>query len=129
MFLQILAVYCLLGQVAPFNSIFHRTGNFHGSHFSRFITQIPATSAPASILTTTSTSWNDFDYKSYIWKHDYKISYVTFGDEAKPPLLLLPGFGVGAFHYERNIPELAKDYHVFSLDLLGQGSSWRPSIK
>ena len=77
-----------------------------------------------SISTTSTESHTNLEYKSYIWKHDYEIGYVSLGDENNPPLLLIPGFGVGAFHYERNIPKLAEDYCVFSLDLLGQGSSW-----
>ena len=69
-------------------------------------------------------SFQELQYESYIWKHDWKTSYVSYGDDSNPPLLLIPGFGVGAFHYERNIPELSKVFHVFSLDLLGQGASW-----
>lgn len=61
---------------------------------------------------------------NYIWKYDYEISYVKSGDETKPALLLIPGFGVGKFHYDRNILNLSKDFQIFSLDLLGQGKSW-----
>lgn len=48
--------------------------------------------------------------------------YLTAGDPANPPLLLVHGFGVGAWHYERNLPDLARSYHVFAIDLLGQGA-------
>ena len=42
------------------------------------------------------------------------------------PILLLSGFGVGGFHYDRNVPELARDgaRRVFTMDVLGQGLSW-----
>jgi pimeloyl-ACP methyl ester carboxylesterase len=44
----------------------------------------------------------------------------------QPPLLLLPGFGVGTFHFQRNLPQLAHSLqrNVYTLDLLGQGLSW-----
>lgn len=63
-------------------------------------------------------------YDNYIWKHDLKVSYLRQGEHGKPALLLLPGFGAGIFHFNRNIPALAKDFEVFSMDLLGQGNSW-----
>eukprot|EP00611_Tribonema_gayanum_P012137 TRINITY_DN226_c2_g1_i1.p1 TRINITY_DN226_c2_g1~~TRINITY_DN226_c2_g1_i1.p1 ORF type:complete len:485 (-),score=150.70 TRINITY_DN226_c2_g1_i1:303-1757(-) len=43
------------------------------------------------------------------------------------PLVLLPGFGVGTFHFnQRNMPQLSEalDRPVFSMDYLGQGQSW-----
>lgn len=66
----------------------------------------------------------DLRYKKYTWKYDFDVSYVREGLQDKPALLLLPGFGVGAFHFDRNIPELSKHFEVFSIDLLGQGNSW-----
>lgn len=51
------------------------------------------------------------------------IHYEQKGENG-PPLLLVPGFGVGVFHYRRNIEELSKDHRVYALDLLGQGRSW-----
>ena len=46
---------------------------------------------------------------------------------ASPKLLLLPGFGVGTFHYDDNVRELSKYCTTFSVDLLGQGKSWPES--
>ncbi|CAM9481957.1 unnamed protein product [Ectocarpus sp. 4 AP-2014] len=40
------------------------------------------------------------------------------------PLLLLPGFGVGTFHFRRNMQELSETRDVYSIDFLGQGKSW-----
>ena len=116
-------ISCLFGKVATFFHYYRST--FRGTYSYKLKEQLA--SDTTIIMNTTFTNSN-LNYKTYIWKHDYKIGYVTFGDESNPPLLLIPGFGVGAFHYERNIPTLAKDYHVFSLDLLGQGSSW-PSTR
>ncbi len=49
-----------------------------------------------------------------------RIRYFQAGTKG-PPLLLLHGFGVGAFHYERNIEALSKSCCVFAVDVLGQG--------
>jgi hypothetical protein len=45
------------------------------------------------------------------WKWGSKISYVRAG-RTGPPLLLVHGFGVGAYHFFRNIPELARNHKV-----------------
>mmetsp|Transcript_16110 Transcript_16110/g.15459 ORF Transcript_16110/g.15459 Transcript_16110/m.15459 type:complete len:441 (+) Transcript_16110:126-1448(+) len=58
----------------------------------------------------------------YTWKDNLKIHYVKTGDTG-PILLLLPGFGVGTFHYENQLKELS-GYQIYSFDLLGQGQSW-----
>lgn len=60
------------------------------------------------------------------WKHNWDIHYVVKGNG--PPLLLVPGFGVGTFHYEKNIDELSQEYSVYTLDLFGQGKSWPQTI-
>jgi hypothetical protein len=52
-----------------------------------------------------------------------RIHYVRKGS-AGPPLLLLHGFGVGGYHFDRNIDHLAKHHRVWAVDLLGQGASW-----
>ncbi len=48
------------------------------------------------------------------------------GDTTKPALLLVHGFGASSYHFRYNIPELAKDYHVYAIDLLGFGWSDKP---
>jgi pimeloyl-ACP methyl ester carboxylesterase len=40
-----------------------------------------------------------------------------------PAVLFLPGFGVGAFHSEKQLRDLGCDYRVWALDFLGQGMS------
>ncbi|CAN0289802.1 unnamed protein product, partial [Hapterophycus canaliculatus] len=70
------------------------------------------------------------------WRNGWEIHYerarsaTRRGNEkgenerAAAPLLLLPGFGVGTFHFKRNMRELSKTHDVFALDFLGQGKSW-----
>jgi pimeloyl-ACP methyl ester carboxylesterase len=61
--------------------------------------------------------------KVFQWKNNVNVHYVEAGTTG-PPLLLLPGFGVGTYHFDRNIEELQKHFRVYSFDLLGQGKSW-----
>ncbi|KAJ6345389.1 hypothetical protein OIU78_008121 [Salix suchowensis] len=39
------------------------------------------------------------------------------------PVLFLPGFGVGSFHYEKQLKDLGRDHRVWAIDFLGQGMS------
>ena len=41
-----------------------------------------------------------------------------------PALLLLPGFGVGSFHYDQQLRDLGREFKVWTIDFLGQGKSW-----
>jgi pimeloyl-ACP methyl ester carboxylesterase len=60
----------------------------------------------------------------YDWRYGARIRYLRAGATG-PPLLLAHGFGVGAYHFERNISALAQSGHrVYAVDVLGQGSSW-----
>lgn len=59
------------------------------------------------------------------WKPKLTVHYECSGmdDPGAPALLLLPGFGVGTFHYEKQLQDLGRDHRVFTLDFLGQGRS------
>lgn len=72
------------------------------------------------ILNTLSTAITS---NTYVWKNNFKVHYVSKGSSG-PPVLLIPGFGVGTFHFSRNIDRLSSECRVFSLDLMGQGKSW-----
>jgi pimeloyl-ACP methyl ester carboxylesterase len=56
----------------------------------------------------------------------HSINYVELGDPSRPALLLVHGFGASSYHWRHNIPTLARDYHVYALDLLGFGWSDKP---
>lgn len=53
------------------------------------------------------------------------LHYLEQG--AGEPLLLVHGLGASTFSFRRNIPDLARDFHVFALDLMGFGYSERPA--
>lgn len=67
--------------------------------------------------------WKPDGYKTWVWR-DMKVNYVDVGgDDSKPPLLLIHGFGASIYHWRYNIPALSEKYHVYALDLLGFGLS------
>lgn len=59
------------------------------------------------------------------WKPKLNVHYERAGAENihAPAVLFLPGFGVGSFHYEKQLRDLGRDYRVWALDFLGQGRS------
>ncbi|WOL09487.1 hypothetical protein Cni_G18240 [Canna indica] len=65
-------------------------------------------------------------YNFWTWK-GRKIHYVEQGTGR--PIVLIHGFGASAFHWRYNIPELAKKYKVYALDLLGFGWSEKAIIE
>eukprot|EP01041_Mallomonas_annulata_P000802 gene802-1561_t len=71
--------------------------------------------------------WEESGYKSWNW-NGYKINYVEAGNSKNPPILLIHGFGASVYHWRYNIPDLAKDHHVFAIDMLGFGLSDKPVI-
>ncbi len=55
------------------------------------------------------------------------MNYAEAGDPGKPPLLLIPGQSESWWGFERAMSLLESDYHVFAVDMRGQGrSSWTP---
>ncbi|KAG8383346.1 hypothetical protein BUALT_Bualt04G0002900 [Buddleja alternifolia] len=64
-------------------------------------------------------------YNYWTWR-DRKIHYVVEGEGS--PIVLIHGFGASAFHWRYNIPELAKNYKVYAVDLLGFGWSEKALI-
>ncbi|XP_051148890.1 pheophytinase, chloroplastic [Andrographis paniculata] len=65
-------------------------------------------------------------YNYWTWR-DRKIHYVVEGEGS--PIVLIHGFGASAFHWRYNMPELAKHYKVYALDLLGFGWSEKALIE
>lgn len=70
-------------------------------------------------------AFNPEGYKYWTWK-GRKIHYVEQGNGR--PIVLIHGFGASAFHWRYNIPELAKKYKVYAVDLLGFGWSEKAII-
>ncbi|XVF59654.1 hypothetical protein PTKIN_Ptkin07bG0293100 [Pterospermum kingtungense] len=64
-------------------------------------------------------------YNYWTWR-GRKIHYVVQGEGF--PIVLIHGFGASAFHWRYNVPELAKSYKVYAIDLLGFGWSEKSII-
>jgi len=63
------------------------------------------------------------------WKHG-RVFYKTSGAENPgPPLVFIHGVGAGAssFMWRKNFDDLARDFRVYALDLLGFGFSDKPA--
>ncbi|PIA52707.1 hypothetical protein AQUCO_01000522v1 [Aquilegia coerulea] len=65
-------------------------------------------------------------YNFWKWRN-HNIHYVEQGEGF--PIVLIHGFGASAFHWRYNIPELAKKYKVYAVDLLGFGWSDKALIE
>uniref|UniRef100_A0A453PD25 AB hydrolase-1 domain-containing protein n=1 Tax=Aegilops tauschii subsp. strangulata TaxID=200361 RepID=A0A453PD25_AEGTS len=65
-------------------------------------------------------------YSFWTWR-GRKIHYVEQG--SGQPIVLIHGFGASAFHWRYNIPELAKKYKVYAVDLLGFGWSEKALVQ
>ena len=59
------------------------------------------------------------------WKPNLTVHYEKSGcgNVEAPAVLFLPGFGVGSFHYEKQLTDLGRDYRVWAVDFVGQGLS------
>lgn len=59
------------------------------------------------------------------WKPKLTVYYERSGMENSkaPAVLFLPGFGVGSFHFEKQLRDLGRDHKVWTMDFLGQGLS------
>ncbi|KAJ7295472.1 hypothetical protein O6H91_06G029300 [Diphasiastrum complanatum] len=90
----------------------------------------------ASALAETSTehaSQNELEmlpykregYNYWMWR-GHKVHYVVKGEGR--PVVLIHGFGASTFHWRYNIPELAKHFKVYAMDLLGFGLSEKALI-
>ena len=99
--------------------------------FIRFIVLFsPFINCICSLATPKTTS------NFYTWKDNLRIHYTCTTtpngiDECKDSVILQPGFGVGTFHFNRNVfPLAAENFNVYCIeDLLGQGKSWPESHK
>lgn len=65
----------------------------------------------------------DVGSRFWEWEGNGKVHYRVAGTRG-PAVLFVPGFGVGAFHFEQNVAELARSGHrVYALDKIGLGRS------
>lgn len=78
-------------------------------------------------------SWNPRTFVSHAYAEhaadlgEVSMNYAETGSPSSPPLLLIPGQTESWWGYEKAMALLEKDFHVFAVDLRGQGrSTWTP---
>jgi len=61
------------------------------------------------------------------WR-EQSIYYVKAGtgQNGRPPLLLIHGFGASTDHWRKNVAGLSQEFEVWAIDLLGFGRSAKP---
>src|SRR5690625_1894248 len=64
-----------------------------------------------------------FEEKQRKLKDGTILNYGEGPDNGKTPLLLIHGQGMNWQDYAKNLPELAKHYHVYAIDCHGHGKS------
>eukprot|EP00535_Pseudo-nitzschia_heimii_P007852 CAMPEP_0197174068 /NCGR_PEP_ID=MMETSP1423-20130617/753_1 /TAXON_ID=476441 /ORGANISM="Pseudo-nitzschia heimii, Strain UNC1101" /LENGTH=359 /DNA_ID=CAMNT_0042622963 /DNA_START=68 /DNA_END=1147 /DNA_ORIENTATION=+ len=72
--------------------------------------------------------WVEGGYSTWRWKGKHDVNYIELGDDSKPALVLIHGFGASSFHFRSNLPVLARDFHVFAFCKLGFGLSDKPLV-
>lgn len=71
-----------------------------------------------------TTYWVDLiDSQVYQIRGRYRTRILEAGDSGNPPLILLHGTGGHLENYARNIPALAKHFHVIAMDFIWHGRS------
>ena len=56
-----------------------------------------------------------------------RLHYLDWGNESKPPLIMMHGIGRDAHSFDHIVPRFSRDYHVIAMDLRGHGdSAWHP---
>ncbi len=51
-----------------------------------------------------------------------KVHIVSYGDQSKPPVILLHAASMGAHSWAENIPALADDFRIYAIDNIGEGN-------
>lgn len=58
---------------------------------------------------------------------DVRLHYVEAGNAIAPAIILIHGFAASSSTWKQIMPELAKSYHVFAIDMIGFGFSDKPA--
>lgn len=63
----------------------------------------------------------------FVTVNNLRLHYLDWGNDAKPPLIMVHGIGRVAHTFDRLAPAFASDYHVLAIDMRGHGdSAWDP---
>ncbi len=85
-----------------------------------------AAAAPAAFRDPRTFVKHDYDERT-VDLGEVVMNYAESGSPSNPALLLIPGQTESWWGYEKAMALLEKDFHVFAVDLRGQGrSTWTP---
>ena len=59
----------------------------------------------------------------FVTVNGIRLHYLDWGNETKPPLILLHGIGRVAHTFDHLAPHFSRDYHVMAVDMRGHGDS------
>src|SRR5262249_35751553 len=59
----------------------------------------------------------------FITVNGLRLHYLDWGNDRKPPFLMLHGIGRVAHSFDHIAPKFTADYHVIALDMRGHGDS------
>lgn len=63
----------------------------------------------------------------YVTVNNLRLHYLDWGNDAKPPLVMVHGIGRVAHTFDHLAPAFTSDYHVLAIDMRGHGdSAWDP---
>ena len=66
----------------------------------------------------------------FITVNGLKLHYLDWGNEAKPPFIMLHGISRTAHTFDHVARRYQKDYHVLAIDMRGHGDSeWDPAAQ
>jgi pimeloyl-ACP methyl ester carboxylesterase len=76
-----------------------------------------------SLLFVCSSAFAQTAQDRFVAVNGLRIHYLDWGNEAKPPMILLHGIGRVAHTFDHLAPHFSKDYHVMAVDMRGHGDS------
>jgi pimeloyl-ACP methyl ester carboxylesterase len=78
----------------------------------------------AALLLLFAFTANAEAYKDrFVTVNGLRLHYLDWGNERKPPFLMLHGIGRVAHSFDHIAPKFTADYHVIALDMRGHGDS------
>jgi esterase len=64
----------------------------------------------------------------FVTVNGLRLHYLDWGNDSKPPLVMVHGIGRVAHTFDHIAPSFTADYHVLALDMRGHGdSAWDPA--
>ena len=76
-----------------------------------------------SLLFVCSSALAQTPQDRFVTVNGLRIHYLDWGNEARPPMILLHGIGRVAHTFDHLAPHFSKDYHVMAVDMRGHGDS------